>query len=420
MAYRYPEENELTLLTSIDVGGRADALVIDSCRKPGEVIFFNRTAGAVRFLSETTHTLSPDSIPLSTLDNNRWIAFDRGLCLAYVVTSQQRWNFGTIPWREVHLHVVQNHAPIGTISVNAARNLNLTEPPDSGYYLTGLALKQSNSEASNPVRLIIDDTRHGRIDVVDLNTEGTAAVNPIQRFAYDERNLNSSGVNMGNSLALEAKHETLSVDDLTSTDHLYIADPNYVDTGSGRGYIRVVRINHPLQTLNAAMLPEVNLTGILHFYMGKQGLDIAGPRDRLYVASAMSSFNTGRIAKVNTTNHASISSIDLTYEDAGEPLVDWYDTRRVFIATSDYYTNPTPGLYLHLVYDGTVVDSLLVKSNYDRTNNPFRHMAFDPRNRRLYMGVGTEILVVQVNYGLPPLVEPCEDCPKIYLPLLRR
>ena len=115
IAFRVPEDNELTLLATIDVGGQADALVIDACRTPGEVIFFNRYLGTVHFLSETTHTLSPDSIALATLDNNRWIAFDRGLCLAYVVTSRQMWNLGTIPWREVRLHVVQNHGLISTI-----------------------------------------------------------------------------------------------------------------------------------------------------------------------------------------------------------------------------------------------------------------------------------------------------------------
>ncbi len=49
VAHRYPEDNELTLLSSINVGGGADALVIDSCRKPGEVIFFNRTAGDLSY-----------------------------------------------------------------------------------------------------------------------------------------------------------------------------------------------------------------------------------------------------------------------------------------------------------------------------------------------------------------------------------
>ena len=253
--------------------------------------------------------------------------------------------------------------------------------------------------------------------MLDLSQAGTS-VALRQRFAYDERSLTSSGMNFGNSLALETSHETLASDDLVGIDHLYIADRNHASTGSGRGYVRVVQIGHPLQDLNAVLLPEVNLNGIIHFYQGPQGIAVAGACDRLYVASSSSSFDTGRLAQVRTTNHTAIQNIDLSYEDSGEVLVDWYDPQRVFVATSDYVYHSPANLYLHLIYDATVVDTLLVHANYDISNQPLKEMAFDPYTRRLYMAVGSQILVVQVNYGLPPPNVIYDNT--LYLPVARK
>jgi hypothetical protein len=80
----------------------------------------------------------------------------------------------------------------------------------------------------------------------------------------------------------------------------------------------------------------------------------------------------------------------------------------VFVATFDgWYNDPQQGLYLQLIYDGTVVDTLRLLENYDLYNG-LRGMAFDPLDRRLYLTVGSSILVVQVNYG----DEPLPTCPK--------
>ena len=105
--------------------------------------------------------------------------------------------------------------------------------------------------------------------------------------------------------------------------------------------------------------------------------------------------------------------------DMGKVLVDWYDTRRVFIASFDgFYNDPNQGLYLHLVYDATVIDSLLLKEDYTPSAILPYSMAFDPYTRRLYMAVGSEILVVQVNYGLPPQLIALEN--PLYLPMVRK
>jgi hypothetical protein len=411
------EADPLVFVTAVETGGKPDALVVDACPGRNEVIFYDRNSANVRFLDGASLTLLPETLNLPSWNNKKWILFDRGLCLAYVATTRARYNFGTIYWEETRLHILDNREVIATVSVNESYNNGLASPPDTKYYIEGLVLKQSGAEAGNPARLILDNTNKGRIDAVDLSAAGIAIARN-QRFAYDERSLTISQMNFGNSLALEDKHETLAIDDMVGIDHLYIADRNHASSGSGRGYVRLVRIAHPMQDLNPVLLPEVNLNGIIHFFQGPQGIAVAGPRDRLYIASASVSWNTGRVAQVQTTNPATIQNIDLTYEDSGEVLVDWYDPQRVFVATSDYYNNLTPGLYLHLIYDSTVVDTLQVLANYDHTNKPLKKMAFDPTTRRLYMGVGSQILVIQVNYGAGSPPGPIDN--PVYLPLIRK
>jgi hypothetical protein len=87
--------------------------------------------------------------------------------------------------------------------------------------------------------------------------------------------------------------------------------------------------------------------------------------------------------------------IELTYGDLYDVHVDWYDPKRVFVATIDHYGNydPDDGLYLHLIYDGVVVDTLRLMTGYeDSWESEFR----------LYLTVGSSVMVVQVNYGAGP------------------
>ncbi len=240
-------QEPLALQTSIETGGKPDALTGAACADLKEIIFIDRITGSLRFLDAISLTLSADTLPLASLDNDRWLAFDRTTCLAYTLTTRQRWNFGTIPWREAQLHVMAGHALTATMSINEAYNLNLTDPPDSKYAVDGLAIKPANVEAGNPTRLVVDNNPGGQIDVIDVGIGGVTIAR-AQRFAYREPITTSWQTNSGNTLALDTNHETMAVDDLTSTDRLYIADKNH-EYNSGYGYIRVVRLNHPMQDL---------------------------------------------------------------------------------------------------------------------------------------------------------------------------
>jgi hypothetical protein len=219
----------------------------------------------------------------------------------------------------------------------------------------------------------------------------------------------------GNSLALETNHETLGSDDLTTTDLLYISDPSHA-WDNGYGYIRVMQVGHPLQDLDASLLPEVDLNDTWPFSDGLKELEIAAPRDYLYIASGIQSFNHGYMGRMKTTDNA-LNVVDLTYGDLGFLHVDWYDSNKVFITTFDgFYNDPDQGLYLNLVYDKTVVNRLKLMDDYETYDN--RDLVYDPQSSRLYLTVGTKIMVVKVKYSYSP---PNPGVPiKAYLPIMER
>ncbi|MBC8248563.1 MAG: hypothetical protein H8E90_02695 [Anaerolineales bacterium] len=393
----------LALLATIEVGGSPDAIVVNCWVGRNDVIFYDRSSGGkVRFIDGDTLTLAPEEISLPTREWEGWMVYDKYHHQAYVLSTQLRWTPYT-SWEEVRVHVVAWRSRLGSFSVNDVYNTDPQNPADKRYGIDGLAFKQPMSEGDNPGRLIIDNTAEGNIDVVDFNTTGTGAAR-LQRYSYRDP-VSSSWweTNLGNSLALETQYETLTVDDLTSTDVLYISDKNHQDDYG----LRALQLNHPLQDLNVVPLPDVDLQQGNCGIGGCQGIAMAGSRDILYVASGNQSFESGYVNEVDTTDNQVAQVVNLTYGDLYEVQVDWYDPKRAFVATFDhYYNDPHQGLYLHLIYDGTVVDTLRVMDNYEEDD--LRGMAFDPYHRRLYLTVGSSVMVVQVNYGAepPPLPPP--------------
>jgi hypothetical protein len=145
----------------------------------------------------------------------------------------------------------------------------------------------------------------------------------------------------------------------------------------------------------------VDLTGHWPFGNGFQGIDVAGPWDRLYVASGQQSWDDGYVAEVDTTDAQVEQVITLLYGDESFVHVDWWNPRRVFVVTFDgFYNDPDQGLYLHYLYDGQVLDSVRLMEDYDEYDG-LRGMAFDPWHRRLYLAVAGSLMVVQVSEGEP-------------------
>lgn len=399
----------MSLLKVIEVGGSPSAIVVDSSNESKDAIFYS--SGKVRFIDGNTLELVPEEIDASTSQWDGWIAYDRTHGYAYVVTTRRIDESSIQYWYELRVMVVGNRERIGGFSVNESYNSDLANLVDLRIDVEGLEIKQAKSEGNNPTRLIIDGNYNGILHVADFNSDGLDAER-IQRVNYRPA-LTSTWRqdNPGNSLALENKHETLSLDGLANEDLLYIADLN---NGADDGYITAVRITHPLEDLQLSHLPDVDLTGSWPFSSyGLKGIMMAGQRDLLYVSSAQQSFDLGYIGEVDTTNNQVKQVIEMTYGDQGSVYVDWYDPKMVFVPTYDgFYNDPDRGLYLNLLYNGIEVDRLLVEKNHDEYER-VRGMAYDPYNKRLYLTVGSRVMVVGVNLNqiVPPTERPTLPAP---------
>jgi len=390
----------LTLMTSIEVGGTPDAIVVDHYAGRNDVIFYDRASSTVRFLDGDTLSIAPGAISIPTQDWQGWMAYDHYHHQAYFISTQFQ---GTSPdsWVEVLVHTIADRSLTSTFSVNQTFNQDPQNLVDWRYGIDGLVFKHPGVEGSYPGRLIIDNTPEGNLDIVDLNNMGTDAAR-VQRYSYRSPVVTTGWENnSGNSLALEYSHQTLTVDDLDTTDILYISDKNH-DPDWG---LHALRINHPLADLNASSLPDLD-ANLYCGIGGCQGLALSEARDRLYVASGTQTFDDGFINEVDSTAALPTNWIEMTYGDLYDVLVDSYDPKRVFVAAFDhYYNDPDQALYLHLIYDGVVVDTLQLLTGYD-VYSGLRGMVFDPQLRRLYLTVDTHILVVGVDYGSPPAPPP--------------
>jgi hypothetical protein len=397
----------LSLVQTIEVGGSPDAIVVDAYGGRNDVLYFD--AGVVRFIDGDTLQVDAEQISVpSSLEG--WMVYDRGHHQTYVVTEVDNETNMRVSWDEIRVTVIAARASRGSFSMNDVYNeSDPLHPADHFFGLNGLALKQPLAEGGNPARLIVDDTANGNLTLVDLNDAGTEPV-VHHRYSYRASLCEESychwETNPANTLALETNHETLPIDDLRDDDVLYIADQNHRVTdpyGFPReGYLRAISLGHPGAPLNPVALPDVDMTGHWPFDNGFKGIDLAGPRDILYVASGQQSFNNGYVAEVDTAHGQVHQVITLQYGDEGFVHVDWADPRRAFVVTFDgFYNDPSQGLYLHLLYDGQVVDTLRLMEDYDEVDD-LAGMVYDPWHGRLYLLVGSRVIVVGVSGAEPP------------------
>jgi hypothetical protein len=111
---------------------------------------------------------------------------------------------------------------------------------------------------------------------------------------------------------------------------------------------------------------------------------------------------------LDTTGNDNHQVTDIPFYDQGM-TVDWSDQKRAFIATTDFdgVYDQDHHLYLHLLYDGQLITTLPVITNYERGS--LSAMVFEPYTNMLYLAVETTIYKIKVNYGgsagFPPLPE---------------
>jgi hypothetical protein len=394
----------LELWKTIQVEGEPQAIVVScagpDCSREHDAIVFDSSDDTVRFIDGDTGSLAPDQINLLHNQFDSFMEYDRYHRQAYIVGDDEAcddWGYNC--WRRMWLHIIGGRERLNSIVINE-------EHQDYRYDVDGLTMKQPFEEGSGNARIIVDNTIHGNIDVVDLDGQGKDAA-LLQRYSYrapvacaDEPTCNWR-INEGNSLALETQHETLPVDDLVGRDILYIGDDNGI-----LGHIRAIRIGHPGSSLLATPLPDIDFSGVYPCNIGVRGLSMAGPRDILYMPSGCQSFEYGSVGEFSTITDAA-NTVTIPYRDQNFVHVDWYDPKRVFVATSDAFCrgdspyDASCGLYLHLIYDGTLVDSLALMADYSQGS--LKDMAFDPYKRLLFLTVDapplSSVMIVRVNYG---------------------
>jgi hypothetical protein len=238
------------------------------------------------------------------------------------------------------------------------------------------------------------------VDIVDFTAYGTRDVahyrysylDPVE--CYDQTTC-SWWVPLGNSLALDYEHETLTVDDLSDKDDLYIEN----------GPIYVMRHNQGVGSLKPEALPNVNFKNTFPFGNGTSTLGV-GTEDRLYAPSGSQSFEEGFIGLVNTTNNTLQDVLNPTYGDEGHMVIDQVDKNRVFVLTNDAFGSfdLDKKLILNLIYGDVIVGQLPLMKDYDGFS--VKDMVFDAALRRLYILVGKDVYVVQVNHGAGPTPTP--------------
>ena len=387
----------LVLLGQVTTGGAPDALAIDRGGGASDVLFMDQN-GKIGFIDGDELSLQPDQVLLPNEGSHSWLAYDRLTAQVYALSLETQWADLEHYWTRAQLAVLRQRSKIGTIQVNAAYNTNPASLADRLYTVNGMAIRSPGVEGAENGRIILDDTAGGVLDVVDLDPGGTSAQR-LQRYTYRSPITEDIVYRMaGNSLALETNHQTLPVDDLSTTDVLYISDQN-----NSNGYtLRAIQLAHPLQDLNPQVLAPINLSNPNRCGIGGcKGLALAEPLDRLWIASGDQRFSQGYLDYVDTPT-AAPSTTWLTYGDESFMVTDWYDPHRTFVVTYDQYGNdPTHALYLHLLYDSTVIDSLKLMDSYDPTR-PIRDMAFDPYSRRLFLAINDQVVAVQVLAGAPP------------------
>jgi hypothetical protein len=338
--------------------------------------------------------VAPEYLSLTTTQWDGWLAADHRTGRVYFVRTRTRQPPGGTAWSEVMVHVIADRTELNSFSVNEPWNTDLNDPADQTYLVEGVVLNPAGTEDHNRTRILVDNAAGGNVDVVDLDLVGLDWERR-QRMSYRPAASSPYALNNGNTLALETRYETHPSSDLLGVDVLFIADKN----GGLDGLIRAVRINQPPSPLAPYPLADVDLSADFMFSDGIQGIAVAGAADRLWVCAGTQSFNAGALGEVETPTSAHPGNVDLPYGDQYRVLADWLDPRRVFVATFDgFFNDPDQALYLNLVYDGVLFDTIPLVTGYDEYNG-LRGMAFDPYSRRLYLTVADHLYVVEVAWG---------------------
>jgi len=281
----------------------------------------------------------------------------------------------------------------------------VTAPVDYRYAVNGFTHKPSNAENGNNLRIIIDDTLKGNLDILDFNSFGTALASQA-RHSYRDRfedgcqwpdidpgpsyTCHWPG-NIGDGLALEWTLDTRSSPSdptLVGDDDLYVLDPIY-----SKSKLRRIKLSHlGGASLTAIEQAEIDLSVPDPFLLnGVESLHGAPSTDRIWVATGLQAFDEGYVPVFDTL-HLTTEVIDPVYSDENIILVDPVDTNHVIIPVADAFANPTATLILRELQNGVVVNSVAALTGFDKYSLDVA--AFDRTVGLVYLAIADTIYVV--------------------------
>lgn len=329
------------------------------------------------------HSLAPTGDPLvtstaiSSIRNERYLFYDR---YYQQIVALDKYDEGSFPdfWERLEARIIRGYNYAASVPVN--KDFNAQTQVDKYYFIDGAVLQQPVVNSGALAKIFIDNPVNGTVDTVTFHGH-FPETSLATRFYYRDplgcaaNPTCSWHSNTGSSLAVDA------------VNNVYIADNNdFMD--------RIV-VRRP----DGGVLPNIEHVGSLfNCYVDEAGISMAPTENVLYLPAGCQSFADGGVAQLDTTGNGNHHLIGLPYYDQGL-IVDWFDQKRVFIATADYdgIYDPERRLYLHLLYDGQLVATLPVMAGYERGS--LSALAFDPYTNMLYLSVKTTIYKVKVNYG---------------------
>ncbi len=388
----------------------------------GVVVVYDRDPGNT-WLRSTLRFLQPEmvegEIQISKSDDTvslagkpplfkGWMVRDGGLL--YVLAQDGETNSWNVRWQEMWLQVIAGNQILTSINYNNTDQVRgdtpNSAPEDFWYMVNGLTLKPANSENGNGVRLIIDDTVKGNLDILDLDLGGTSLVDQ-QRYSYRERledgcqwpdthsgpwwECHTFGALSGNGLAMEWTFETRVLNSelsLYDRDEIYLIDPNY-----SKVHLKRFSVAHPGDAFWAREEQEIYMGDWGNGWILNNGVESLHPApglDRLWVATGLQSFNEGAVPIVDTLHHTS-QVLDPVFGDQSLLISDPTDPDHWFIPVADgFAANPT--LILREVRNNVVVRSITALTDYQ--NYLLYSATFDPVFGLIYLAIDDTVYVV--------------------------
>jgi len=416
------------------------AVVGLSAGPDGEVAVYDRTPGSsnslLRFLQaqmvnqEIQVLEAPETITLvgDAPQFKGWMLRDGELL--YALSRRTASTSFRIPWDQMWLYIIAGRSTLKAINYNGTDEISggkpSSAPEDFRYTVNGFTLKPAGSEGGNNIRLVVDDTVKGNLDILDLGANSLSLVTQ-HRYSYRPRleddcqwpdivpgpwSCHFRSI-IGNGLTLDWAFETRTSDsepNLFNRDLVYLLDPL-----TSQVHVQPISLAEPGAVFWAQKEPRIDLS-TFDFMLsnGVESLHSSARLDQLWIASGVQAFDEGFVTKIDTL-HLAGQVLDPVYADQNMLLDDPTDPDHWFIPVSDGFTNPSP-LILREVKNGNIIKSITALTDY--ADYSLKAATYDPRYGLAYLAIDDTVYVVSVsapggndsdNDGIPNHLDPDDD-----------